>query len=354
MNTHIDKWFDTKISEYKDHDLGRECAYRFAKRKLEQGGKIGHPEKFKRKFIPEDGKIRKYLFEAFKNNVIILQFVVHKESKTFDLLKYPIYNDVNYINERIQQELCNDTVTRLTDMELMPEYMKCDSLKNKIKKLQNILTENMADEPTQKIIEKNILELFNLIIKHMDDETSQKISEKKEHILELNRNTYNLIMKQSISNLSGYKEHILELIPPGTKGVIRGNKFNLIIKQYILNLSLDLDKFKIRFEEICNSHFTTEIPDWYIQEKSTNKTIIGMNQLDLWSGGQQLNRGSKYLVNNKDDNENCKVLCVVCNEIVFKRNTNKAYQLFVTGYQNDTLCYLNNLQNIINSYFELL
>jgi hypothetical protein len=36
---------------------------------------------------------------------------------------------------------------------------------------------------------------------------------------------------------------------------------------------------------------TTEIPDWYILEKSTGKVIIGMNQLDLWSGGQQINRG---------------------------------------------------------------
>ena len=25
-----------------------------------------------------------------------------------------------------------------------------------------------------------------------------------------------------------------------------------------------------------------------------------MNQLDLWGGGQQINRGSKYLINNKN------------------------------------------------------
>ena len=78
-----------------------------------------------------------------------------------------------------------------------------------------------------------------------------------------------------------------------------------------------------------------------------------MNQLDLWGGGHQTNRGAKYLVNNEHNNENCKLLCVVCNEIQFKSNKNKAYKLFEIGFKNDTLCYLNNLQNIIYSYFNL-
>ena len=40
-----------------------------------------------------------------------------------------------------------------------------------------------------------------------------------------------------------------------------------------------------------------------------------MNQLSLWGGGQQSNRGTKYLVNNKLNTEKSKLLCVVCNEI---------------------------------------
>jgi hypothetical protein len=39
---------------------------------------------------------------------------------------------------------------------------------------------------------------------------------------------------------------------------------------------------------------------------------------------QQLNRGSKYIENNKHNNENSKLLCVVCNEIQFKSKKNKA------------------------------
>ncbi len=128
--------------------------------------------------------------------------------------------------------------------------------------------------------------------------------------------------------------------------------FNLIVKKYIIGLELDQDAFEIRFEKRCETHhYTSEIPDWYILEKSTNKIIIGMNQLDLWGGGQQSNRGSKYIVNNEHNNERSKLLCVVCNKIQFKNEKNKTYKLFKIGFENDTLCYLNGLKSIVDKYF---
>jgi hypothetical protein len=208
---------------------------------------------------------------------------------------------MEYINARIKQEICYDTLEKLTDMKLMCEYKNCNSVKNEIKKLSEILD------------------------KYMDEDTNHKI----------------------------IQEYLLQLIPAGTKGVIRGNKFNNIVKQFIVNLNLDTYHFVICFEKKCDEYFTTEIPDWYILEKSTNKIIIGMNQLDLWGGGQQLNRGSKYIENNKHNNENSKLLCVVSNEIQFKSKKNKAYKLFEIGFKNNTLCYLNNLYNIIALYFNL-
>ncbi len=203
------------------------------------------------------------------------------------------------INARIKQEICYETLKELTDTKLIHEYKNCNSVKNKIKKLSDVLK------------------------KYIDDETTQKITQ----------------------------EYLLHLIPAGTKGVIRGNKFNDIVKQFITKLSFDTNQFEICFEKKCKYYFTAEIPDWYIRKKSTNKIIIGMNQLDLWCGGHQLNRGSKYIENNDHNNENSKLLCVVCNEIQFKSNKNKTYKLFKIGFENNTLCYLNNLQHIIVSYF---
>lgn len=205
------------------------------------------------------------------------------------------------INARIRDEICYNTLEELTDTKLMPEYLSCSSVKNEIKKLTDILSGE-----------------------HIDEDTRDRILQK----------------------------YSLDLIPPGTKGAIRGNKFNKIVKEHITNLSLDTERFDIRFEEKCECHFTSEIPDWFIHERSTNKIIIGMNQLDLWSGGQQLNRGFKYLENNKHNSENSKLLCVVCNEIQFKSDKNKAYKLFEIGFIHNTLCYLNNLRNIITSYFD--
>jgi len=97
---------------------------------------------------------------------------------------------------------------------------------------------------------------------------------------------------------------------------------------------------------------TDEIPDWYIYNKNTSKILIGMNQLDLWNGGHQLNRGFKYLINNKTNNV-IKILCVVCNEITFKNNKTKAFKLFETGFKNNTLTYINNLRNIIFKFFDI-
>lgn len=117
-------------------------------------------------------------------------------------------------------------------------------------------------------------------------------------------------------------------------------------------MQLNKNKFEVCFEKQCKINIASEIPDWYIIEKASCKTIIGMNQLDLWNGGQQINRGSKYLIDNKNNTKTCKLLCVVCNNIKINSKKNKIFKLFEIGFTNDTLCYLKNLKNIIESYFK--
>ena len=206
---------------------------------------------------------------------------------------------IDEVNNRIEKEICYNTLNNITDKALIDQYKECNSVKNKIHNLSNIL---------DKYIDKD----------------------KKEKIID---------------------EYLLELIPPGTKGVIRGNTFNNIVKKYILNLKLNKENYEVYFEKKCQKYHTEEIPDWYILEKKSNKIIIGMNQLDLWGGGQQINRGSKYLIDNKHNTNNSKLVCVVCNKVLFKSKKNKTYKLFEVGFKNNTLCYLNNLHNIIYSYF---
>ena len=166
----------------------------------------------------------------------------------FENLKKQHISDINEINDRIINEICYNTINELSDNKLINEYKKCKSVIKEIKLLENIL------------------------LKYVD-----------------NSIIYDII-----------DEYIYNIIPAGTKGVIRGNKFNYIVKNYIKKIQLDIERFDIFFEKKCNLYLTTEIPDWYILDKTSNRIIIGMNQLDIWSGGQQLNRGYKYI----DDNKN--------------------------------------------------
>jgi len=207
--------------------------------------------------------------------------------------------DIIRINKRISEEFCDYTSNQLTDQFLINDYKKCKSVINHIQELENVL------------------------IKYVNIDVKEKILD----------------------------DYLLKLIPAGTKGVIRGNKFNKIVKDYIIELQLDSYRFEIKFEKKCDLFYTTKIPDWYILDKDANKILIGMNQLDLWNGGQQLNRGYKYLIDNKHNNESSKLLCVIANFIQLKSNKNKVYKLFDIGYSKNTLCYLKNLNNIILSYF---
>lgn len=202
------------------------------------------------------------------------------------------------INRRIQYEVCHDTIEKLQDVNLLDIYLKCTSVKNKVSRLTSILkAQNLDDNLIQKII----------------------------------------------------VEYILELIPAGTKGTIRGMKFNKIVKNTIYNINLNEERFEIRFEKECDVYPTSEIPDWYIRDTSTNRVLIGMNQLDLWNGGHQTNRGSKYILSGVRDEY--KIVCVVCNAIQFTNSNTKAFKLFQMGFSRNTICYLKNLGNIIIEFF---
>jgi hypothetical protein len=210
--------------------------------------------------------------------------------------------NLNYINNRISNEICHITINNLNDNILLDEYKKCKSVKNSVNKLTDVLQKHKISENKQKLV---------------------------------------------------VNDYLSELIPAGTKGVIRGNKFNNIVKNIINNINLDKNKFEVCFEKQCEYLTATEIPDWYILEKSTKKIIIGMNQLSIFGGGQQSNRGSKYLIDNKLNTNNSKLLCVICNDIKFKK-INKTFKLFEVGFKNNTLCYIKNLNNIINIFFNLV
>ena len=80
--------------------------------------------------------------------------------------------DLEYINNKIIDDSCDNILNKLKDINLIDEYKNCNSVKNKIKKLELLLEKHNIENKTNKLI---------------------------------------------------IDEYILDLIPAGTKGAIRGS-----------------------------------------------------------------------------------------------------------------------------------
>ena len=235
----------------------------------------------------------------------------NSKSKFNEVIDKPINMNLKDVNDKIKKDFCKETAEYLTDSSLMSEYVNSYSVKEKFNNIKNILSE-CCDE---------------VDIEEFEDEKEKLIN-------------------------SMMKKLSLSIIPPGTKGVIRGNKFNTIIKDMIESMELSEEEYEVAFEKKYHEYETSERPDWYILHKETKKVIIGMNQLSIVGGGQQLNRGSKYISNSsKFNDDKCKLLCVICNYEQFK-SKNKSFKLFKEGFENKTLVYPKTLKNSILEYFK--
>lgn len=164
---------------------------------------------------------------------------------------------------------------------------------------------------------------------------------------------------EKINILLNNNEFILDfLTTPPMFGNMRGRKFNEIVKKKVLSIeSFKEEPYEINFEKKHTTFSTTEKPDFTIYNTQSKRVIIGMNQIDLWSGGQQLNRGAKYILENTNKNRDVLFLCVIAsNEKCFfsKENcTSKKFKILQKGFDNDTLCYLKDLERIAKKWFEI-
>lgn len=222
---------------------------------------------------------------------------------------------------------------------------------NRNKKIfNNILEINKFIKKTHcKKIEYELSDSYLVKLYRRSPSSQKKIKTLKENLKKLK------VRQTDISRIINNDAVLNEFCtPPGTKGVIRGNQFNRIIKEKLTDIignSIHQHDLDLQFEKKIGS--SPEIPDWYIKQISTNKVLVGMNQIDLWSGGQQTNRGSKYILNedfHKD--ESFKVISVVSKFIELESTKNKAYNILKKGFEENRLCYIGNLENIIKEYFK--
>jgi hypothetical protein len=138
------------------------------------------------------------------------------------------------------------------------------------------------------------------------------------------------------------------IVPPGTKSTIRGNRFNDIIAKELLK---NIKKQNLQLQREKKHSMFHEIPDWIITKN--NKTLVGFNQISLFGGGHQLNRGSKYILDDsfhrKLNKANIKMVCVV-KDLPFNK-TGKSYDILLKGIQKKRLYCIGGLKKMCNDYF---
>ena len=110
-------------------------------------------------------------------------------------------------------------------------------------------------------------------------------------------------------------------------------------------------KFKIAVQKKHLVYNTDEIPNQYIENKENDKVVIGMNQIDLWSGGHQTNRGLKY-VNFSFDNVKCKFLSIICAKTNVSNTNTKKFKILSMGFEKKNLCYPKEMCNVIKSHLK--
>lgn len=141
----------------------------------------------------------------------------------------------------------------------------------------------------------------------------------------------------------------LLVIPPGTKSHIRGCMFNDIVKREIRKVLGTASDVTADFEKQHGCF--SEIPDWILCKG--NKILVGFNQISLFGGGHQLNRASKYImdeaIHRKLSKRRIKMVCVVKDLPINAKG--KSRDILLKGIEKKRIYCVGGLKKLIREYF---
>jgi hypothetical protein len=149
-----------------------------------------------------------------------------------------------------------------------------------------------------------------------------------------------------------------QLIPPGLKGHVTGDLFNQRVKVVLEDAFDNDDEYELFFESSPNPAvlvmYGLERPDWCLAWK--NRCVIGYNQIDIWSGGLQTNRGAKYILNDSLHDglaeHGLSLVCVVSNwpKVTTKMNLSKSSRMYHNGRDKGLLCSCEDLISTLQKH----
>jgi hypothetical protein len=231
---------------------------------------------------------------------------------TMDLdIKHLDENPIEYINYRISKEFCTKTACHLSDSAISYELDKKEKevRDKKIKKAKK----NAIPADKENESEIKVEKLFTW---------------KQEKAL-----TKNVVTR--------------------LKNEIKLQRFQEISKAKLLELKLSTKRFTIKFNQSYNGEDIYDNPDWYIHDIETDKCLIGINRVNLWSSAKNRTDGKEFLASTKIKSEKTKLVAHVVDSLRLRTSDNFVFRLFDYGYHNDCICHPNGLEMLIKNYFDL-
>lgn len=153
------------------------------------------------------------------------------------------------------------------------------------------------------------------------------------------------------------------LVPAGVKAHTRGMLFNAIVGRELRDAlrKVDAERYELSFE--TRTPIVTEIPDWMIRDAVTGRLLVGFNQIDLWSGGHQLNRGGKYVLDDRlhrrlSDDHDARLVAVVAQELPTRtRRGSKVHRMRdhavpAAGPGAARLCLCRDVSSIVSAWIK--
>ena len=255
-----------------------------------------------------------HFYIIFHNDIIINRFITEYNKIVFD------FNDCGY-QRNINKKKLNYIVNRYIDYNKVSVYYKFTK----------------EDEI-----------IYNTFNKQIDDDINTNISDKA--IQSYNELIYtiqtNLKINYDITTLLPLSSLSKWIISPQYKASKRGALLNKIVLDKIYNMFNSIDNIIINKE--VDNNIIGEKADAYI--KYNNKELFIYNQIGLWNGGEQLNRGDKYINKLKESNT---IYVVIAPPPTQTIKETKANRIVLNGRTNNNLIWLSELETYINNYFEL-
>lgn len=166
----------------------------------------------------------------------------------------------------------------------------------------------------------------------------------------------NILKQHNISNMKSQKiveEMVYDIIPAGVKASVRGSALNAIVNNKLKRLPKKRYSVTTEHTPAHLKPLLHERPDWVVKDLKTQHTIIGYTQVSLFGGGQQINRASKYILNEdihmKLRKNNASMVCLVAEKPTILKKGTKCYNILTTGIKKKRLLLLRGLVSHITS-----